>query len=389
MAEVEIKVENLVYAKPRLITDTVMHYCPGCSHGTVHKLIAEVIDEMGLEDKAVGISPVGCAVFAYNYIDVDWVEAAHGRACAVATAVKRLHPNNMVFTYQGDGDLTEVKAGFGWEIFKGFSVGIAAKYYWGYINHNYTTSIYGDYVGSGDFVSANGNDEYAISNFKFQAGLQWNIVANNKRMITLGATYDYGGPLRPKVTQTAYIGDLTQTVVAQEDSRGQMRLPHAVNAGITYQDAKIVTSFDYEYQNWGGANAFYKQDAYSGMSIGYVDTHTYKFGFEYTPNRFDARNYFNRVAYRIGARYGDYYQSFGGAKLNQYAVTAGFAFPLRFMGATTINAGIEFGGRGNLSSVVLPEQNTRIGLIRQRYIKVHLGFSLFGEDYWFVRPKID
>ncbi len=295
----------------------------------------------------------------------------------------------VMYNYQGDGDLTEVKAGFGWEIFKGFSVGIAAKYYWGYINHNYTTSIYGDYVGSGDFVSANGNDEYAISNFKFQAGLQWNIVANNKRMITLGATYDYGGPLRPKVTQTAYIGDLTQTVVAQEDSRGQMRLPHAVNAGITYQDAKIVTSFDYEYQNWGGANAFYKQDAYSGMSIGYVDTHTYKFGFEYTPNRFDARNYFNRVAYRIGARYGDYYQSFGGAKLNQYAVTAGFAFPLRFMGATTINAGIEFGGRGNLSSVVLPEQNTRIGLIRQRYIKVHLGFSLFGEDYWFVRPKID
>ena len=91
----------------------------------------------------------------------------------------------VMYNYQGDGDLTEVKAGFGWEIFKGFSVGIAAKYYWGYINHNYTTSIYGDYVGSGDFVSANGNDEYAISNFKFQVGLQWNIVANNKRMITL------------------------------------------------------------------------------------------------------------------------------------------------------------------------------------------------------------
>ena len=111
MAEVEIREENKVHARPRLITDTVMHYCPGCSHGTVHNLIAEVIDEMGLEDKAVGISPVGCAVFAYNYIDVDWVEAAHGRACAVATAVKRLHPNNMVFTYQGDGDLTAIGAG--------------------------------------------------------------------------------------------------------------------------------------------------------------------------------------------------------------------------------------------------------------------------------------
>ena len=108
MAEVEIKVENLVYAKPRLITDTVMHYCPGCSHGTVHKLIAEVIDEMGLEGSTIAVSPVGCSVFAYKYIDVDWIEAAHGRACAVATAAKRLHPKNLVFTYQGDGDLAAI-----------------------------------------------------------------------------------------------------------------------------------------------------------------------------------------------------------------------------------------------------------------------------------------
>lgn len=96
MAEVEIKKENLVYAKPKLITDNVMHYCPGCSHGTVHKLIAEVIEEMGLEEKTVGVSPVGCSVFAYNYIDIDWIEAAHGRALAVATAVKRLYPGNQI-----------------------------------------------------------------------------------------------------------------------------------------------------------------------------------------------------------------------------------------------------------------------------------------------------
>ena len=108
MAEVEIKAENLVYAKPRLITDTVMHYCPGCSHGTVHKLIAEIIDEMGLEDKTIAVSPVGCSVLAYNYLDVDWIEAAHGRACAVATAAKRLHPSHLVFTYQGDGDLAAI-----------------------------------------------------------------------------------------------------------------------------------------------------------------------------------------------------------------------------------------------------------------------------------------
>ena len=86
MAEVEIKQENLVYGKSPLLTDNVMHYCPGCSHGTVHKLVAEVIGEMGMADRTIGVSPVGCAVFAYNYIDIDWIEAAHGRALAIASS---------------------------------------------------------------------------------------------------------------------------------------------------------------------------------------------------------------------------------------------------------------------------------------------------------------
>ena len=108
MAEVEIKQENLVHARPKLLRDNLMHYCPGCSHGTIHNLIAEVVEEMGLDGDCIGISPVGCGVFAYNYIEIDWVEAAHGRACAVATGIKRVHPEKMVFTYQGDGDLSAI-----------------------------------------------------------------------------------------------------------------------------------------------------------------------------------------------------------------------------------------------------------------------------------------
>lgn len=103
-----ISPENLVYAKPELMNDNTMHYCPGCSHGVVHKLIADIIDEMGLREKTIAIAPVGCAVFAYNYIDVDWQEAAHGRAPALATAAKRLNPDKFVFTYQGDGDLAAI-----------------------------------------------------------------------------------------------------------------------------------------------------------------------------------------------------------------------------------------------------------------------------------------
>ncbi len=106
--QIEIKDENMVYGRSKLLTDTPMHYCPGCSHGTIHKLVAEVVEEMDAQANTVGVCPVGCAVFAYHYVDIDWIQAAHGRACAVATAVKRLNPGRMVFTYQGDGDLSAI-----------------------------------------------------------------------------------------------------------------------------------------------------------------------------------------------------------------------------------------------------------------------------------------
>ena len=103
-----IRPENKVYSTPELLDQVHMHYCPGCSHGVIHKLVAEVIAELGLTERAVGVSPVGCAVFAYNYINCDWIEAAHGRAPAVATAASRLWPENVVFTYQGDGDMSAI-----------------------------------------------------------------------------------------------------------------------------------------------------------------------------------------------------------------------------------------------------------------------------------------
>lgn len=97
-----------IFEKTKLLTDEVMHYCPGCGHGIVHRLVAEAIDELGVQDKTVGVVPVGCAVFAYKYFNVDTQEAAHGRAPAVATGIKRVHPQNVVFTYQGDGDLASI-----------------------------------------------------------------------------------------------------------------------------------------------------------------------------------------------------------------------------------------------------------------------------------------
>ena len=98
----------VVFEKPKALTDAVLHYCPGCTHGIIHRLVAEAIDELGIQGKTVGIAPVGCSVMAYDYFDIDMVQAAHGRAPAVATGVKRANPENIVFTYQGDGDLAAI-----------------------------------------------------------------------------------------------------------------------------------------------------------------------------------------------------------------------------------------------------------------------------------------
>ena len=97
-----------VFTRPHALTDIPLHYCPGCPHGIVHRLVAEVIDELGIEGDTIGVAPVGCSVFAYNYFECDMQEAAHGRAPAVATGIKRVHPDKVVFTYQGDGDLAAI-----------------------------------------------------------------------------------------------------------------------------------------------------------------------------------------------------------------------------------------------------------------------------------------
>ncbi|MCT4541908.1 MAG: thiamine pyrophosphate-dependent enzyme [Vallitalea sp.] len=101
---------NVVFKKPNALTETPFHYCPGCTHGIIHRLVAEAIDELGIIDKAIGVAPVGCSVFAYKYFNCDMQEAAHGRAPAVATGIKRVLPENIVFTYQGDGDLASIGA---------------------------------------------------------------------------------------------------------------------------------------------------------------------------------------------------------------------------------------------------------------------------------------
>ena len=154
-----------------------------------------------------------------------------------------------------------------------------------------------------------------------------------------------------------------------------------------YQSPKLSAAVEYEFQAWGSGNkGRFEESVSNNMTVKYVDTHTAKVGFSYTPNRFDVRNYLKRISYRVGFRYSNYYQEYNGQGIPQYAVTAGFGFPLKFMGTSSIDLSLEYGLRG---SHALMNNSPKIGMIRQDYFKVGLGFSLFGEDYWFVRPKYD
>lgn len=286
------------------------------------------------------------------------------------------------YLYEGEGDVTEVKFGVGWEVVKNLSIGIAAQYYWGDIDRSFImtpTNI----TGSGTVSGTSGNSNYSISRIMGQLGVQWTPVSTQKRMLTVGATYDLGGDLRPRVKNTVYVGNFLSSEAASEDTHLKLVLPNQFAAGVYYMTPKIALGFDYVYQNWGGRNS-YEERTGTNLRVAYTDTHTVKLGVEYTPNRFDVRRFFNRVSYRAGVRYGNYNQTFAGKQIGQYAVTAGFGIPVKFLGLSGVDIGVEYGGRG--SDKIAGES---IGLVRQHYVKFALGLTLFGDDYWFVRPKFD
>ncbi|MBQ2394591.1 MAG: hypothetical protein II307_02375, partial [Alistipes sp.] len=179
------------------------------------------------------------------------------------------------YNYQGEGDITEVKLGVGWEIFKGFSLGIAGMYYWGGIDRQFTTRIVNNVVGDGSMLSTIGSNNYNVSNFKFQAGVQYSVINTDKRSLTIGATYDIGGSLRPKVTRLTYINDNLTTAVYKDDYRSEIRLPMQIAGGIFYQDVKWSAGFDYVFQNWKGKNAKLADLIEQGVEVAYANTSTY------------------------------------------------------------------------------------------------------------------
>ncbi len=291
------------------------------------------------------------------------------------------------YAYEGSGDLTEVKVGAGWRLHKSLSVGLAVQYYWGALERSFTVTPY-SVTGDGVYYSTQGETNYVISRLKAQAGIQWSPISDTRRNLTFGAVYDFGGDLCPSYEHYVLgTGTLLSIVATSIEETVSLVLPNQLTLGATYQTPKVVMSVDYNYQNWGSNNDGTVETTSSGVTVSYNDFSTFKMGLQWTPNRNDARNYFRRVSYRGGLRYGGYQQTFDGEQIEQLAITAGAGFPLKRGGMSKIDVGLEYGSRGS-SSVTFGSDSSN-SLIRQNYIKIALGFSFFGEDYWFQRPKFD
>ena len=293
------------------------------------------------------------------------------------------------YQYYGDGDVTEAKAGIGWSPFKNFSIGAAMQYYWGNITRNYKAVPTDIITGSGEYSTTTGIDTYDVSRIKAQFGVQWNAILNARRALTFGATYDIGGLLGPKSLKYVYIDNLlTSTVRNEEDTSLPLRLPRQIAAGVFYQTVSLRMGVDYVYQNWGDENSnFLESDgAGKGVTVAYHNTNTVRVGLEVTPKPIDTRSYLNRIAYRVGFRYGDYYQTFGGSVVRQMAVTAGFGLPVKLFGRSSVDVGFEFGMRDPVKDKIMLNDNI-VGLVKNTYYKFSIGVSLFGEDDWFRRYK--
>ncbi len=288
-------------------------------------------------------------------------------------------------TYSGSGDITEAKFGVGWEVLPHLSIGLAGQYYWGEINREFVTEFV-NYAASGSVNSMSGVDNIYVSSLKGQLGVQWDVVKKVDRSFTVGATYDIGGDLRPTYTRVLDDINSSDDVYAQSDTtETSLVIPRQLQFGVCYSDTKLTLAIDYSLQDWSENGVIdYTSD---GVAVSYGTANTLRVGAEYIPRYGDVRRYLNRVSYRAGFRVGTSQYRFAGETLGKYAVTGGMGFPINIIGITKIDLGFEWGGMGSLDSINVDGEN--IGLVRQNQFRFSLGFTMFGDDYWFRRMRID
>lgn len=277
-----------------------------------------------------------------------------------------------VYNYAGDGGITQVAMSLGVNVTPRFSLGASMNYWFGNIERQYNAMVT-SYLGSETYRNVVSSENQNLSKILFTLGAQYVFKVGKNNALAVGVTY------QPKVTASvkqtrltlSYSNSVADTVYSGV-SRWNIDIPGKVGAGIYFQSRKLGVAFDYSRQNWSGAFEIPKdQDITLGAQ------QDYRLGFSYTPNRYDIRNALNRWTYKAGLRYGDSYLSKAGHRLHDAAVSVGVDFALKKGSFSKVGIGVEYGERGSRAA----------GQIRERYFNIFAALSLFGQDYWFVRPK--
>lgn len=282
------------------------------------------------------------------------------------------------YSYSGEGDVVQAKLSVGYELAKNLSVGAELVYYFGSIDRYSLLSI----------TELNPNTYYkdvtlaieeSYSKFVPSFGVQYVVpLKKNRRSLTIGAVFQPEVKLSPKITKSIPTSDNSNDfgdyILQLEYKNNDLTMPMSISGGLFYQTDKISLGADYVFQNWGGANKKTASDSYR-----FRNTNIVRGGVEYTPDRGDVRHFFNRVTYRAGFRYSDYYMNIYGKNISDKAITLGIGLPIKMTGFSNIDLGFELGQRGT----------TKYNLIKENYFRFSIGLSLFGDDFWFVKPKFD
>ena len=276
------------------------------------------------------------------------------------------------YRYVGEGDITQAKAGLGLKLFKNFSIGAEAVYYFGNIRRQYSTEVI-PITAAGDYASSRIVMRDNVSKIWWNVGAQYDVVSTEKRIITLGATYQHSTKLDADITTRAYLQNVASDTLNLSNSVGSdFTLPSTISVGAFYHTPKMSVGVDYVYKNWAAKNG-----GEQSTKMRLRNTNTIKAGMQYNPNRYDARRYLNRLTYRIGLRYSDYYMSFAGHDISERAITLGLGIPIKMGNPSDVNLGLELGRRGTMAS----------NLVRETYFKFSIGLSLFGSDDWFRKIR--
>lgn len=281
----------------------------------------------------------------------------------------------MLYTYGGIGDVAQFKFGIGYEPLSRLSVGAELIYYHGEIERSFNavpTAI----TGAGSYQAMLGSSSEMVNRFYGKVGLQWTPLSSADRVLTVGATYQMGGNMGIDVRELVPLSTTLapNDYVVDREYTSPFAMPNIVGVGFYFHRFKYSFGADYEWADWGSQNSY---DA--GDNVRFRNTSTVRVGGQYTPNPGDVRSALKRWTYRAGLSFAQSYMVINDQPINDVALTFGVGVPLRMTGLSNVNLGLELGQRGT----------TAAGLTRENYIKFTVGFSLFGEDYWFMKVKYD